>query len=72
MKAFVIVPFDGVADGEVIPRRFDVGEEIGGALAAVALREKWAAEHPLDHDADGKPGGSLPKAGRGKKGKAAI
>ena len=63
-KAYVIVPFNGVPDGEAMPRRFEVGDEIGGSLAEVALREKWAAEHPLDHDGDGKAGGSKPKAGK--------
>lgn len=60
-KAYVIVPFRGVPDGEAVPRHFAIGDEIGGSLAEVALREKWAAEHPLDHDGDGQPGGSKPK-----------
>ena len=64
MKAYAIQPFDGVPDGEVYPRRFEVGDEVHGELAAVALREGWAAEHPLDHDGDGKAGGSKPKAGK--------
>lgn len=63
-KAYVIVPFNGVPDGEAMPRRFEVGDEVGGALAEVALREKWAAESPLDHDGDGKAGGSKPKSGK--------
>ena len=28
--------------------------------------------HPLDHDGNGKPGGSLPKAKRGRPAKAAV
>lgn len=64
MKAYVITPFDGVPDGEALPRRFEVGEELAGDLAAVALKEGWAAESPLDHDGDGKAGGSKPKAGK--------
>lgn len=31
----------------------------------------WVVSHPLDHDGDGKPGGSLPKAQRKPRGKAA-
>lgn len=66
-KAYVIKPFNGVPDGEALPRRFEVGDEIGGELASVALREKWASEDPLDHDGDGQAGGSQPKSRKPKK-----
>jgi hypothetical protein len=36
-----------------------------------ARSDEWVSPHelvePLDHDGDGKPGGSLPKARRGRK-----
>jgi hypothetical protein len=60
MKAIVSQPFLGVEDGEIYPREFAEGDPVTGDLAAVAVREKWAKVqgHPLDHDGDGKPGGS--------------
>lgn len=64
MKAYVIAPFDGAPDGEIYPRRFNTGEEVFGELAVIAVREGWAAEHSLDHDGDGKAGGSKPKGGK--------
>lgn len=70
MKAYVIAPFRGVPDGEAVPRQFSIGDEIGGSLAEVAVREKWAAAHPLDHDGDGKPGGSQPAEPKKRKAKA--
>jgi len=35
-----------------------------------AVHELFDAPHPLDHDGDGKPGGSLPKTQRKPRGKA--
>ena len=36
-----------------------------------AVHKLFDPPHPLDHDRDGKPGGSLPKAQRKPRGKAA-
>ncbi len=62
MKAKVTVAFDGVEDGYIIPRRFEIGEEITGDIAKVAVTEKWAkkvkerepkaAEDPVDSTRD--------------------
>jgi hypothetical protein len=38
----VVAKFLGVVDGAVYPQEFDVGAEIHGDLAEVALREGWA------------------------------
>lgn len=46
MHAKVTVAFPGRIDGEVMPRQIEVGEVIGGDLAVVAVREKWAKEVP--------------------------
>ena len=43
--ARVVQPFDGVPDGQVYPRRFEIGEEILGELGKVAVREGAAVEH---------------------------
>jgi hypothetical protein len=40
--AKVVQPFDGVPDGQVHPRRFNVGDDVVGELAKVALAENWA------------------------------
>lgn len=44
MKARVIKAFDGVKDGAVHPSHFAPNDEIEGALAQVAVAEKWAEE----------------------------
>lgn len=44
MKAIVTVEFMGVADGDIYPRRFTVGEPVTGDIAAVALNEGWAMD----------------------------
>lgn len=50
MKAIVTVPFRGVPDGEHHPQFFNVGDELAGDLAAVALTEGWARrEGVLEH-----------------------
>jgi hypothetical protein len=43
MSVKVTTAFTGCRDGEVIPRRFEVGEELTGDLARVALKQRWAA-----------------------------
>jgi hypothetical protein len=42
MKAIVTTAFPGVPDGESMTRRIEVGEQIVGDLASVAVREGWA------------------------------
>jgi hypothetical protein len=42
--ATVIKAFNGVEDGNVYPRLFEVGDEVEGDLARVAIEEGWAAE----------------------------
>lgn len=44
MKAKVVKAFPGRPDREALTRTIEVGEEIGGELAAVAVREGWAEE----------------------------
>lgn len=44
MKAKVTQEFPGVEDGKHHPRVIEVGEEISGELAVVAVRNKWATE----------------------------
>ena len=44
MKVKVTQEFSGVEDGKHHPRTIEVGEEITGDLADVALRNKWATE----------------------------
>ena len=44
MKAKVKVPFNGVPDGHAHPRRFEKDDVVEGALAKVAVVEKWATE----------------------------
>jgi hypothetical protein len=44
VDAVVKKAFDGVPDGEVMPRRFEVGEVVKGELAVIAVREGWAAK----------------------------
>jgi hypothetical protein len=50
----------------------EADQAVREAAAAVMTAENDAAAireaHPLDHDGDGKKGGSLPKAARGGKG----
>jgi hypothetical protein len=36
-QAIVKVPFDGVADGQIMPTKFKPGDEVEGKLAQVAL-----------------------------------
>lgn len=43
-RAKVTKEFDGVEDGKVYPRKFEVGEEISGDLADAAIRQKNAKE----------------------------
>lgn len=43
MKAKVIKPFAGAPDGEAHPRDWLAGHVVEGELAAVAVREGWAA-----------------------------
>ena len=43
MKAKVVKPFEGVRDGELYPRRFEVADVVEGDLARVAIAEGWAA-----------------------------
>lgn len=40
--AKVTEAFDGVPDGSIYPRRFDVGSEVSGDLATVAVNNGWA------------------------------
>lgn len=42
MPVKVTKSFRGVPDGEAYPRTYQVGDEVTGDLAAVALKEKWA------------------------------
>jgi hypothetical protein len=44
MKARVIKAFAGVKDGEIHPTNFEKGDEVSGALAVVAVEQKWAEE----------------------------
>lgn len=58
MSVTVTKAFPGCRDGEVIPRRFEVGEELTGDLARVALKQGWA-------DDDEKSSRRAPKPGKG-------
>jgi len=42
MKARVVKPFEGVRDGDLYPRRFEVADVVEGDLARVAIAEGWA------------------------------
>ncbi|MCY1538272.1 hypothetical protein D9M68_738040 [compost metagenome] len=42
--AKVTEAFDGVPDGSIYPRRFQVGEVVAGDLATVAMNNGWAEE----------------------------
>ncbi|WP_037437148.1 hypothetical protein [Sinorhizobium fredii] len=57
MKAKVVKAFPGRPDHEAMTRTIEVGEEIEGELAAVAVREKWAepieTDEAIGNDADG-------------------
>ncbi|MDW9877331.1 hypothetical protein GOA90_08750 [Sinorhizobium meliloti] len=54
MKAKVVKAFPGRPDHEALTRTIEVGEEIEGELAVVAVREKWAEPIDADEaDADG-------------------
>ena len=44
MKAIVTNQFPGRPDNEVMTRQIEVGEEIAGSLAEVAVSEGWAKE----------------------------
>lgn len=44
MKAIVVKAFPGRPDREVMTRQIDVGEEIEGDLATVAVDNGWAEE----------------------------
>lgn len=44
MKAIVTKQFPGRPDNEVMTRQIEVGEEISGSLAEVAVSEGWAEE----------------------------
>lgn len=65
-RAIVTTPFAGVPDGQAMPVHFKAGDEVVGDLAAVAVREGWAAP-------DGAPAVSAPapaatpRRGRGKR-----
>lgn len=48
MTIKVTKPFKGVPDGEVHPRQFNPGDVVTGALAQVALDEKWAKDTSRD------------------------
>ncbi|MCV0371080.1 hypothetical protein [Filomicrobium sp.] len=76
MRAKVTLAFPGRPDDEIMTRTIGEGEIVEGDLAVVAVREGWAkpqkgenaaaeetsAERdPLDHDGDGRKGGSLPR-----------
>jgi hypothetical protein len=58
MSVTVTKAFAGCRDGEVIPRRFEVGEELTGDLARVALKQGWAYD-------DEKSSRRAPKSGKG-------
>lgn len=55
MKARVVKLFEGVRDGELYPRRFEVADVVEGDLARVAIDNKWATE--VGAPADGLPDG---------------
>ena len=42
MRAKVTTAFSGAPDNEIYPKRFEVGSEVAGELARVAVKEKWA------------------------------
>lgn len=63
-SAKVTVPFNGVPNGEVHPRLFDVGEIVVGELADVAVREGWAVAVP---EATAQPADLKPAAADGPK-----
>lgn len=43
MEARVTKSFWGVPEGDIYPRRYDVGETVTGRMADVALDQRWAA-----------------------------
>lgn len=47
----------------------DAPASVEGVVEFTGPVDVAPAPHPLDHDGDGRPGGSLPKAKRGKKAK---
>jgi hypothetical protein len=53
MRVVVTKEFVGVPDGAVYGRPIQVGEELTGALAQLALREKWAKEKKADVKPEG-------------------
>jgi hypothetical protein len=57
MKAICKIPFRGVPDGEHQVRSFNVGDELEGELAEVAVINGWAARDgapgPKEHQALG-------------------
>lgn len=63
MKAKVKVAFDGCIDGNPVPRKIEVGEEIQGDLARVAVEQKWAVEI-VDKPAKEKPADEEGKDGK--------
>lgn len=49
--AKVTKAFSGAPDGEVHPREFKPGDEVLGALAAVAVSQGWAKEDAAPEEA---------------------
>lgn len=46
--ATVTQAFDGAPDGEIYPKRFNVGDTVTGDLARVAVAEGWAKDEALE------------------------
>jgi hypothetical protein len=56
MKARVVKPFEGVRDGDLYPRHFEVADVVQGDLARVAIAEGWAETlEPLPADGSASP-----------------
>lgn len=74
MKAMVKTAFPGRPDNEAVSRTIAVGEEIGGDLAAVAVKEGWAEElveeAPTPEDGAGQGDGEATPAKASRKKKA--
>lgn len=65
-KAVVVTAFTGRPDNEDRARRIEVGEEIEGELAQVALRERWAKSNAPAGKADPAKGEVSSGKGKGK------
>jgi len=59
--AKVVKQFDGVADGDIYPTTFAIGDDVTGNLAAIAIANGWATEGAPAPKAEAKPGAKQAK-----------